>query len=94
MLKVESDVIIAGIHLSAGPLPPQTPGIRCFNNTATKQKAERKNTYTSGDKSSLSALILTVTINTTAHGRSALTPGADGEGRGGHRGAFDWDCGS
>lgn len=45
-----------------------------FNNTVTKQKVER-NTYTSGDKSSLSALIPPVTINTGAHGRSPLPPG-------------------
>lgn len=45
-----------------------------LNNTVAKQKVER-NTYTSGDKSSLSALILRVTINTGAPGRRALPPG-------------------
>lgn len=45
-----------------------------FNNTVAKQKVER-NTYTSGDKGSLSALILRVTINSVAHGRSSLPPG-------------------
>lgn len=59
-----------------------------FNNTVAKQKVER-NTYTSGVKSSLSALILRVTINSVAHGGSSLPSGQLGGQK--HGGGFYWD---
>lgn len=50
-----------------------------FNNAVAKQKVER-NTYTSGDKSSLSALISQVTIKRVAHSRRSRPSGQLGGG--------------